>query len=289
MSLSETFYPPRAATNPWAAHSVAILAIDYESPGVSTYHLRLTDDAVRETYCCAPGRFNMLYLPGVGEAAISVSGHDAAADTWLHTIRTAGSVTQTLAGLGVGSKLALRGPFGTAWPTDLFAGRDLVFVSGGIGLAPLRPAIEWALEHRASIGRITLLHGARTPQTILYADLFAEWRSRGLQIEVTVDRGDAGWLGPIGVVTLLLDRRQPLEPGKTLLLTCGPDIMMRYVATSALARGLQPTQLWLSLERNMQCAVGFCGHCQLGPAFVCKDGPVIRYDRVARYLDVEGL
>lgn len=289
MSLSETSYPLTTAMSPWAAYSATIIAIDDESPGVATYHLRLADESVRDTYSCAPGRFNMLYLPGVGEAAISVSGRDAAADTWLHTVRTAGSVTQTLAGLGVGGKLALRGPFGSAWPTELFAGRDLVFVSGGIGLAPLRPAIEWALDHRASLGRITLLHGARSPQTILYADRFADWRRRGLQIEVTVDRGDAGWLGPIGVVTLLLDRRQPLDSNKTLLLTCGPDMMMRYVATSALARGLQPPQLWLSLERNMQCAVGFCGHCQLGPSFICKDGPVIRYDRVARYLDVEGL
>lgn len=289
MNLAEKPSRSPAAIDPWGAHAAEIIAVDEESPGVATYHLRLTDAAVRETYSCAPGRFNMLYLPGVGEAAISVSGRDAAADTWLHTIRTAGSVTQTLARLGVGGRLAMRGPFGTVWPTELFAGRDLVFVSGGIGLAPLRPAIEWSLDHRASLGRITLLHGARSPQTILYADRFAEWRSRGLQIEVTVDRGDAGWLGPIGVVTLLLDRRQPLDADKTLLLTCGPDIMMRYVATTALTRGLQPTQLWLSLERNMQCAVGFCGHCQLGPAFICKDGPVIRYDRVARYLDVEGL
>jgi len=289
MSISETPCPPDRAVNPWGAHSVEVVAIDAESNGVATYHLRLTVKSVRDTYTCAPGRFNMLYLPGVGEAAISVSGHDIAAETWLHTIRTAGSVTQTLAGLGIGGKLALRGPFGTAWPTELFAGRDVIFVSGGIGLAPLRPAIEWALEHRTSLGRITLLHGARSPQTILYADRFAEWRRRGLQIEVTVDRGDPGWLGPVGVVTLLVDRHRPVDPGNTLLLTCGPDIMMRYVATSALARGLEPTQLWLSLERNMQCAVGFCGHCQLGPAFVCKDGPIIRYDRVSSYLDVEGL
>jgi NAD(P)H-flavin reductase len=231
----------------------------------------------------------MLYLPGVGEAAISVSGRDSSADTWLHTVRTAGNVTQTLAGLGVGGKLALRGPFGTSWPTEQFAGRDVVFVAGGIGLAPLRPAIEWALEHRASLGRLTLLYGARSPQTILYSQQLEQWRERGLQVDITVDRTDSGWLGRVGVVTLLVDRLRPFQPQNAILLTCGPDVMMRYVARSALDRGLSPTQLWVSLERNMQCAVGFCGHCQLGPAFICKDGPVFRYDKMAAYLDTEDL
>lgn len=289
MTRSATDIAPPHAMNPWGAHAVEIEAVDAEYAGVATYHLRLTDPAARASYSCLPGRFNMLYLPGVGEAAISVSGYDPATESWLHTIRTAGSVTQTLAGLGVGGRLLLRGPFGTAWPTELFAGRDIVFVSGGIGLAPLRPAIDWALDHRATLGRLTLLHGARSPETILYDDAFPAWRERGLKIEVIVDRSAPGWLGPVGVVTLLWDRYRLDDPDRTLLLTCGPDIMMRFVATGALARGLKPTQLWLSLERNMQCAVGFCGHCQLGPAFICKDGPIMRYDRLAPFLDVERL
>jgi NAD(P)H-flavin reductase len=281
--------PPLVPTTPWVTHSVEITAVVPEITGVATYHLRLTDAAARNAYSCEPGRFNMLYLPCVGEAAISVSGHDAVADTWLHTVRTAGGVTQTLAGLGPGGKLALRGPFGTAWPTEQFAGRDVVFVAGGIGLAPLRPAIEWALQQRQNCGRLTLLYGARSPQTILYAAEFDQWRQRGLNIEITVDRTDPGWLGRVGVVTLLLDRLRPLDPQKTIMLTCGPDVMMRYVTRSALDRGLKMTQIWVSLERNMQCAVGFCGHCQLGPAFICKDGPVFRYDRMAPYLDLEDL
>jgi NAD(P)H-flavin reductase len=275
--------------NPWTTFAVEIVDVAPEIVGVATYHLRLTDPSARAAYACSPGRFNMLYLPGVGEAAISVSGHDPASDNWLHTVRTAGGVTQTLAGLGRGGKLALRGPFGTAWPIEQFAGRDIIFVAGGIGLAPLRPAIQWALDHRASLGRLTLLYGARSPQTILYAGQFDDWRTRGLNVEVTVDRTDRGWLGRVGVVTLLLDRLRPLAPENSLLLTCGPDVMMKYVVRSALARRLQPEQIWVSLERNMQCAVGFCGHCQLGGAFICKDGPVLRYDRVAPYLDTEDL
>lgn len=281
--------PPNVPTNPWVTHSVEITAIVPEITGVATYHLRMTNAAARSAYSCKPGQFNMLYLPGVGEAAISVSGHDAAADTWLHTVRTAGGVTQTLARLGQGGKLALRGPFGTSWPTEQFVGRDVVFVAGGIGLAPLRPAIEWALKHRGNCGRLTLLYGARSPKTILYAAEFDQWRQRGLNIEVTVDRTDPGWLGRVGVVTLLVDRLRPFDPHKTIMLTCGPDVMMRYVTRSALDRGLEMPQIWVSLERNMQCAVGFCGHCQLGPAFICKDGPVFRYDRMAPYLNVEDL
>jgi NAD(P)H-flavin reductase len=275
--------------NPWTTFAAEIADVAPEIVGVATYHLRLTDPSARAAYACSPGRFNMLYLPGVGEAAISVSGHDPTSDNWLHTVRTAGGVTQTLAGLGRGGKLALRGPFGTAWPIEQFAGRDIIFVAGGIGLAPLRPAIQWALDHRASLGRLTLLYGARSPQTILYTGQFDNWRTRGLNVEVTVDRTDRGWLGRVGVVTLLLDRLRPLAPENSLLLTCGPDVMMKYVVRSALARRLQPEQIWVSLERNMQCAVGFCGHCQLGPAFICKDGPVFRYDRVAPYLDTEDL
>lgn len=280
---------PKQPINPWTTYSAEIVDIVSELVGVATYHLRLSDAQMRASYFCAPGRFNMLYLPGIGESAISVSGHDSTTDSWLHTVRTAGGVTQTLAGLGRGGKLALRGPFGTSWPTERCSGRDVVFVAGGIGLAPLRPAIEWALQNRSTLGRLTLLLGARSPQTILYRNQLDSWRERGMAVDVTVDRTDPGWLGRVGVVTLLVDRLRAFDPADTVLMTCGPDVMMRYVARSALERGLKPTQIWLSLERNMQCAVGICGHCQLGPAFVCKDGPVFRYDRMAPYLDVEGL
>lgn len=273
--------------NPWTAYSAEIADIVPEFDGVATYHLRLTDADARDSYSCRPGQFNMLYLPGVGEAAISVSGRDG--DTWLHTIRTAGNVTRALQQLGRGGKLALRGPFGAAWPVEVLEGRDIVFAAGGIGLAPLRPAIEWALEHRASLGRLSLLYGSRTPSTMLYPSQLAEWARRGMQVQITVDRAEAGWTGHVGVVPLLIERLHPLDAQRTTLFTCGPEVMMRYVMRSALGRGLTPTDAWLSLERNMQCAVGFCGHCQLGPAFVCKDGPVFRYDRMAPYLDMEDL
>ncbi len=280
--------------NPWAAHSAEIVAIEPDYAGVATYCLRLTDPA-RAAYTCQPGQFNMLYLPGVGESAISVSGYDAASDAWLHTVRTAGQVTGALERLGPGGKLALRGPFGVGWPlmeilstSASDAPRDLIFAVGGIGLAPLRMAIEWSIRERAKLGRLTLLYGARTPSTRLYPAQLDDWRQQGIDVLTTVDRFEPGWTGQIGVVPDLIERLK-LRPDRTTVLTCGPEVMMRYTARGLIARGVDPSDIWLSMERNMQCAVGFCGHCQLGPTFICKDGPVFRYDRLAPYLDIEDL
>lgn len=263
------------------------MAIEPDYAGVATYHLRINDPTVRESYACAPGQFNMLYLPGVGESAISVSGYDVTQNTWLHTVRTAGNVTTALARLGVGGQLAFRGPFGVSWPLNL-QGRDVVFAAGGIGLAPLRLAIQWALREQAQLGRLTLLYGGRSPSTLLYPLELDEWQQRGLEVLTTVDRFETGWTGHIGVVPTLIERIT-LHPDRTTVFTCGPEVMMRYTARAMIARGVAPSDIWLSMERNMQCAVGFCGHCQFGPAFICKDGPVFRYDKLSPYLDIEDL
>ena len=145
------------------------------------------------------------------------------------------------------------------------------------------------LTSRNRFGHRTLLYGARTPDTRLYGREYDAWSSGGLDIQTTVDRSAPGWLGNVGVVSLLLDRVRPLSPANSVLFLCGPEVMMRYTVRSALARGLRKDQIWVSLERNMQCAVGLCGHCQLGPAFVCKDGPIFRYDKIEPFLDVEAL
>jgi NAD(P)H-flavin reductase len=165
----------------------------------------------------------------------------------------------------------------------------VVIVAGGIGLAPLRPALDVVLQAPRRFGRCTLLYGARTPDTLLYSREHADWSARGISVQTTVDRSQPGYRGNVGVVPLLVDRMRPLVPGNTVLLLCGPEVMMRYTARSALGRGLRKDQIWVSLERNMQCAVGLCGHCQLGPAFICKDGPILRYDRIEPFLDTEAL
>jgi len=281
--------PAHPAPNPWVAHSVVIDDITPETAGVSTYHLRFTDPAEAEAYQFRPGQFNMLYLPGVGESAISLSADPESRRTWAHTVRVAGNVTGTLSKLGVGGSLGLRGPFGSSWPLDQAMGKDLILVAGGIGLPPLRPAIYHVIAHRDHFQSVTLLYGARTPETLLYEREYAAWRNAGIDLQLTVDRSAPGWLGIVGVVPLLMDRLKWADPRQTLVWMCGPEIMLRFTVKSALQRGIPAENLSLSMERNMQCAIGLCGHCQLGPEFVCRDGPVFSWNRIQPFINVEGL
>lgn len=290
--MSTSFAIPSLAEhpgNPWQAHTVEIRNIQSEVIGISSYDLAFQDEAVRDTYRFAPGQFNMLYLPGAGEIAISVSGDPRHTESCAHTVRVAGNVTRALARMQVGDTLGLRGPYGTSWPLADCIGRDVILVTGGIGLAPLRPAIYMLLNDRRQFGRLNLLNGARSPQTLMYSREYDDWTQQGLIIHTTVDRSTPGWMGNVGVVTLLLERLRSFDPKTTALLCCGPEVMMKFTVITALNRGLEPDQIWVSMERNMQCAVGLCGHCQLGPEFICKDGPVFRYDRLAPYMDVESL
>ena len=232
------------------------------------------------------GQFNMLYVFGVGEVPISVSGDPTRPRPLVHTVRAVGAVTQGLCALRPGDVVGVRGPFGSGWPVEEAAGSDVVLVAGGLGLAPLRPALYHLLAHRGRYGRVVLLYGARTPGDLLYRREVARWAARAdLWLGVTVDRGDGGWRGHVGVVTRLIPGAA-FDPADAVALVCGPEVMMRFTVAELLKRGVPEERVWLSLERNMKCAVGFCGHCQFGPAFVCKDGPVFRYDRVRALLGV---
>lgn len=225
-----------------------------------------------------PGQFNMLYLFGIGEVPISVSAYDRAANLLRYTVRAVGPVTIALCRMQPGNYLWLRGPFGSHWP-EVASQQDLLFVAGGIGLAPLRPALYAALE-RPRQGRIILMYGARTPEDLLFVDELNEWHQRG-QVEVllSVDQltvaQRARWRGSVGVVTQLL-QQVTLVPARTTVLSCGPDVMMRYVVKGVCGLGVPLEQIYVSLERNMKCAIGFCGRCQWGPHFVCREGPVYR-------------
>jgi NAD(P)H-flavin reductase len=230
-----------------------------------------------------PGQFAMLYAFGAGEVPISVSGPGA------HTVRAVGAVTEAICRSGTGDVVGVRGPFGTGWPVTLAEGRDVVLVAGGIGLAPLRPVILDLLERRDRFGAVNVLYGGRSPQELLYVDELERWRSRfDMTVEVSVDSAPAGWHGRVGVVTSLIERAT-FDPGNAIAMTCGPEIMMRFAASALRASGIPAESIWLSLERSMKCATGHCGHCQLGPLFVCKDGPVARLDRVERLMRVREL
>jgi NAD(P)H-flavin reductase len=227
-----------------------------------------------------PGQFNMLYAFGIGEVPISVSG--SRQGRLAHTIRAVGMVTDELCRLRRGASVGVRGPFGTGWPLEDARGRDVLVVAGGVGLAPLRLALLELQQRWSDYGRIALLYGARTPADLLYLREVERWRSGGrLQVEVTVDSALAGWRGDVGVVPALLDRAA-VEPRRAVAMICGPEVMMRFTVAALSRLGFPDDAIWISMERNMECAVGLCGHCQFGPHFVCTNGPVFRFDAVAR-------
>jgi NAD(P)H-flavin reductase len=257
-----------------------IVAIHEESANTRTYTLELDDAEARRQYRFQPGQFNMVYVFGVGEAAISISSNPAEPLQLAHTIRHVGSVTRAIARMGVGGKLGVRGPFGNGWPLAQCRERDLVLVAGGIGLAPLRPAIYSILANRDRYGRVILMYGGRSPGDLLFRDELERWREEGrMDLMVSVDYAIAEWHGPVGVVTDLIKRLR-LRPERTSVMVCGPRIMNRFVTWQIMRLRLPPDQLFVSLERNMRCGVGRCGHCQYGPKFVCKDGPVFALDSI---------
>jgi len=232
-----------------------------------------------------PGQFSMLWVFGVGELPVSISGDAEDTRSLTYTVRSVGLATHALVSRKPGEALGVRGPFGVGWPVENVRGRDLLAVAGGIGLAPLRPVIYHVLRHRSDYGKLVFLYGARSPRDMLYRSELSAWaRQPDTQVLSTVDYGGVSWRGRVGVVTSLFKFLR-LEPAQTTAMVCGPEIMMRLVSRELMARGWAAENLYLSVERNMKCAVGFCGHCQWGPHFICKDGPVFAYARIAHLLD----
>ncbi|MCI0521075.1 MAG: FAD/NAD(P)-binding protein [Chloroflexi bacterium] len=275
-------------TKPMEPYWAEIVEITPEAPGITTYWLRFLDPAVRAGYTFQPGQFNMLYLPGYGESAISISSDPENHEVIGHTIRYTGNVTQNIARLKVGDVLGVRGPFGTSWPIEQHKGADLILGTGGVGLPPLRPIIYHVMRHRQDYGRVVLLYGARTPKDLQFTREYETWEKTGVETMITVDRADETWTGQVGVVPILFYRLR-MDPKKSIVMTCGPEIMIRFVVYEALARRVAPSRIFVSLERNMKCGLGQCGHCQLGPYFVCKDGPVFSFEALEPYFNVEEL
>jgi NAD(P)H-flavin reductase len=258
-----------------------------ETDDTFTLELDADDDVPMRSF--APGQFNMLYVFGVGEVPISISGDPAHPETLVHTTRAVGTVTKAMRELKRGGVIGVRGPYGSSWPVDESAGNDIVIVAGGIGLAPLRPILYRVIAQRARYGKVVLLYGTRTPDDILFKEDLKRWRARfDLETYITVDRASGSWKGNVGVVTQLIPRA-PFDPSSTTAFVCGPEVMMRYSLFELERRGVSVNDVWVSLERNMKCAVAHCGHCQFGPLFICKDGPVFRYDRVKDLLSIREL
>lgn len=263
-----------------------IVDIHHEARGISTYTLELKDPHLRDSFRFEPGQFNMLYLPGIGESPISISSDPADPTRLGHTIRVVGNVTQAVARLRAGSIIGLRGPYGSSWPVDRAVGHDVLVVAGGIGLAPLRSAIYHFVRHRSAYGRIQILIGARVPEDLLYIGEYDKWREHEIEVVETVDRADEEWKGRVGVVPMLFYALRP-DPKRTVVFTCGPEIMMRFVIFESMARRVPKDRIFVSIERNMKCGVAMCGRCQYGPLFLCKDGPVLSFDRLEPFFSVE--
>lgn len=269
------------ALDPWVPRMARVQRRRRESARVWTVDIEADGD---DLPAFAAGQFNMLSAFGAGEVPISVSGDPGERSRLVHTIRAVGPASSALVALRPGDEIGLRGPFGVGWPLLDARGRDVLLLAGGLGLAPLRPALYRLLAERKRYGGITLLYGARGPDDILFRRELESWRRRlDIDIEVTVDHALSNWRGHVGVVTNLI-AHAAFDPTNSIALVCGPEIMMRFAIEALRKAGLADETIYLSMERNMKCAIGQCGHCQFGPTLVCRDGPVFRYDRVRAFL-----
>lgn len=241
-----------------------------------------------EAFPFAPGQFTMLSAAGAGEVPISISGDPDQPERLIHTVRSVGMATRAICASEPERTLSVRGPFGRSWPVEQIEGADVVIAAGGIGLAPLRPAVLRLLARRERYGRLVLLYGGRAPDQLLYMDELIAWSERALEVLVTVDSAGPEWLGHVGVVTRLVNRAALDGPG-TVAMCCGPEVMMRFAVAALRQVGVPSERIYAAMERNMQCGIGICGHCQLGPTLVCRDGPVYRWSELEPWLAIREL
>ena len=269
--------------NPLLPESAVILKTKQQTYDTVTFTMAFVDER-QSQYSFHPGQFNMVGIFGIGEAPISISSEPARQDSFDHTVRIVGNLTRNLRQMEVGDVVGVRGPYGSGWPLDKAVGKDVLVVAGGIGLAPLRPVVTHILANRSQFGSLEILYGARTPQDLLYTDEFESWRSSAdCTVSATVDTMPEGqrWDGQVGVVTTLY-KEMKTRPKDTVVMMCGPQIMMKFGIIGLEKDGFSPDDIFVSLERRMKCGVGMCGHCQTGPAHVCKDGPVFQYSQLRR-------
>jgi sulfhydrogenase subunit gamma (sulfur reductase) len=276
-------------TNPYHIHQATIVEKIQEAEDIHTYRLRLNDEEARRNFRFTAGQFNMVYLFGVGEVAISIVSDPDEPERLDHTIRAVGRVTSAIGQLRAGDTVGIRGPFGQGWPLEEARGHDIVIATGGLGCAPVVGAIEYIFRRRREYGSVKIIHGVKSPRDLLYQERFETWRRQpDTEVLLASDRPDGTWRYHVGVVTELFERVL-INTAKIMVLMCGPEIMMRLGVPILMNRGIPATAVYVSLERHMECGIGLCGHCQMGPYFLCKDGPVMRYDRVEPWLGRTGV
>ncbi len=275
-------------TNPYLPQRACVIERIQESRGLFTLRLALCDAAQQQAYSFEPGQFNMLYLYGVGEIPISIISDPIDEHIIDHTIRAVGRVSQGLSQLGSDEVIGLRGPFGRGWPLQQAEQKDVIVITGGLGCAPTVSVINYIARRRERFGHLNIVQGVKHSADLIWHERYEQWRQLpDTQVLLAADAGVPLWPGHIGRVTDLFDQLQ-FDPARTLVMMCGPEGMMHAVVDAMLARGLTDKDLWLSMERNMQCAIGHCGHCQFGGRFVCKDGPVFPYNEIKTLFSVRG-
>ena len=283
--------------NPYQLHEAEIVERIQEADGIFTLRLKMVEAGAMARYCAAdqrtpycfePGQFNMVYLYGVGEIPISIVS-DPEDDTLLdHTIRVVGRVTRGINNLEQGDRIGLRGPFGRGWPMEQARGKDVVIVTGGLGCAPVVSVINYIMRRREQFNGLSILQGVKHHNDLIWRERYEQWESeKDTQVFLAADVGGRGWPWHVGPVTVLFEKLE-VDPENTIAMMCGPEGMMRAAAGELVKRGVKEESLWLSMERNMQCGVGHCGHCQIGGSFVCKDGPVFNYPEVKELFGVKG-
>lgn len=287
MTATIAHSPTRNLPDPMLPNPYRVQRVRKETQ--DTFTLELEPANGQSDFHFAAGQFNMLYIYGVGEVPISISGDPGKPRKLVHTTRAVGVVTSAMQQLRRDDMVGVRGPFGNDWPVVEAQGKDVVIVAGGLGLAPVRPALYHVLNHREKYGNVVLLYGTRTPNDILYRREVEKWRARlDVDVHVTVDRAIHPWRGNVGVVTRLIPK-SPFDHLNAVAMICGPEVMIRFTVLELERRGVLPDNIFISMERNMKCATGFCGHCQWGPNFVCKDGPVFRYSEIKPFFGQRGL
>jgi NAD(P)H-flavin reductase len=282
MEHQRSYATPTVSPGPMVARPWRLLRKQQDT--YDTFTIEITPGYSGAVSRFLPGQFNMLYVLGVGEVPISISGDPSTTTSIVHTIRTVGNVTLAIKKLRVGDPIGVRGPFGTPWPVEKAKGYDVLIAAGGIGFAPLRPSIYHILENRGQYGKVVVLYGTRSPEDLLFREDLERWRSRfDVEVLVSVDHAAGEWRGNVGVVTTLIPKVST-DPSSTIAMVCGPEVMMRFMVTELQKRGISAENIYLSMERNMKCGIAQCGHCQFGPYFICNDGPVFPFNKISRLM-----
>lgn len=274
--------------NPYLPMEAEVVERVQETPSLFTLRLRFCDPDINAAYHSVPGQFNMLYLYGVGEVPISIVS-DPGRDTLLdHTIRAVGRVTDGLAKLQPGDRLGIRGPYGRGWPLEMAKDKDVVILTGGLGCAPVVSAIKHVIHHRGDYGRLVIMQGVKHSDDLIWREQYEAWsKQANTQVLLAADIAGNNWPWMVGRVTGLLEQAEFDKTNCTVMM-CGPEIMMKFSIQELLQREIPEQNIWVTMERNMQCAIGHCGHCQFGGAFVCKDGPVFSYPEIKPLFGVLG-